>query len=141
MSKVIQGETVHRITTVDADAQTVTKYHVTTHAVDGDHAVRWTFDYSKCSPEQILELASRDSVIKARPEFKKVPVSEIEAWTDKRFDVAAMLERQRTTQTPFQKVSGNVPLLSKADRAMLKEQLEALDYADSQAEEDETVAE
>ena len=135
METVKQGETVHRITTVDASVQTVTKYHVTTHKSGGNYAVRWTFDYSGCTPEQILELASRDSVIKARPEFKKVALADIDTWQDRTFDVAAMLERQRTTQTPFQKVSGNVPLLSKADRDALKEQLLALDEADAEAAE------
>ena len=132
MKNVIQGETVHRITTVDIDLQLVTKYHVTRHSNGIRYAGRWTFDYSGCTPEQILELASRDSVIAARPKFKKVPVSEIEAWTDKTFDVAAMLSSARTKQTPFQKVSGNVPLLSKADRDALKEQLLALDEADAE---------
>ena len=134
MKIVKQGEAVTRSTTVDTEEMTVTKHHVTKHKDGTLYEVEWMFDYSECTQAQILEMASRDSVIKARPEFKKAPQSELHLWESKIFDVAAILKRERTTQTPFQKVIGNVPLLSKTDRDALKEQLEALDIADAHAE-------
>jgi len=123
------GETVARTTTVDAKAKTVTKIHVTQHgegASKTHHRLTWVFDFSGCTSEQLLEVASRTVVIGARPTFKKCPRVNVPTWNNKTFDVAAMLQSERGLRDPVDTARNEMNRLT-------PEQLTALiaEYADT----------
>ena len=82
MKKILDGEVVHRKTTVDVDAKAVLKHHVTKHPEAGLFVMDWTFDFSKCSDSQILEFASRDAVIGKRNKWKALPSNKLETYPE-----------------------------------------------------------
>lgn len=120
-------DVVERITTVNVSKSTVTKVHVTQHG-KGDkatyHKMKWTFDFSDLTNEQLLEVASRDAVIKARPAFRDIPDKKIPEWDDKVFNVGEMLTRERQKLPPLEKAKQAVSNLSEDEREALLEELQ-----------------
>ena len=97
-----------RTTKVNLDENTVVKTHVTQHG-DGDkvaktyHKMQWTFDFKDVTHEELLEVASRELVIGARPKFKKCPINEVKSWEQKTFSVRKILDAERTSLSPEEK--------------------------------------
>lgn len=121
MKVVKQGETVSRSTRVEGEV--VVKHHVTQHQTLGDVEVTWKFDFTDVTHEQLLELASRDLVIKARPQFKKLKAEEAEKWDGKVFSVKEMLESQRATVDNLTKATRAVEKMSPEELEQLKKLL------------------
>lgn len=124
-TQVKKGEEVKRWTTVDTEKSVVTKHHVTQHG-EGDsktfHQLTWKFDFSNVTQEQLLELASRDLVIKKRTGFRGIPVKEIPQWDGITFDVAEFMKKERSKLSPMERAKKAVGNLSEEDRqALLKE--------------------
>ena len=126
MRIVKQGETVARTTTVNVGEQLVVKHHVTKHKDGTLYEMDWTFDYSGCTDAEILEVASRDSVIKARNAFKLLSQSQLEAWETRTFNVAAMLTHERAKVSELDKSQRANAKLNKDELMVVKQQLEAL---------------
>ena len=109
---VLDGETVNRSTTVSTESNTVRKHHVTEHKT-GKIECDWTFDFSGVTHAELLELASRDIVIKHRPKFKALKSSEVPGWINKTFSVREFLDNSgRSSLTDAEKAS---KLLAKMD--------------------------
>lgn len=111
---VVEGETYPRTVSVDKDASTVTRAHVTRHK-SGDMHLTWTFDFSDVSESDLLELASRSVLIAYRNQFRNVDTSSIKAeWVNKTVDVQEFLSRERTrvAQTPAEKLASAVKKLT-----------------------------
>lgn len=116
---VLDGETVNRKTTVSLEGNTVTKHHVTEHKT-GKVECDWTFDFSNVTQEELLELASRDLVIKMRPKFKAIKSSDIPEWKEKTFNVREFLDGAgRSTLSDSEKFARLAGKLSKDEVAQL----------------------
>lgn len=117
-----------RSVTVDADAKTVRRVHVTKHG-DGSNAAHygltWTFDFSGVSQEQLMELASRSVLISYRPTFQKVPANEVDQWADLRISVADFLTRGRAPVDPKARIRSDLSKLSAEERAAILAELSA----------------
>lgn len=119
MRNVIKGETVSRYTNVDGD--TVHKHHVTMNkASASEYEMDWAFDFSGVTREELMVLASRDLVIKARPVFKSLPADALDEWDDRVFSVREILDTEnRTTLSPDEKARRAVSKLTDEQKAAL----------------------
>ncbi len=114
MQKILDGVVVHRKTTVDVDAKTVIKHHVTKHPEAGLYEMDWTFDFSKCSFAQILEFASRDAVIGTRNKWKALASNKLESYPSV-FDMSKVAIKL----TDLEKATSKVDVLSKTEKAAM----------------------
>ena len=121
MRTLAKGENASLSRSIDASKLTVT----TTHTVkeDRDTDVRteltWTFDFSKCSQEQILELAERSIRIRKQADWRKdKDKNDAAKWDRVTFDVAAELAERRTAD-PMQRAAKALEGLSPAQVAEL----------------------
>lgn len=123
MKKILDGEVVHRKTTVDVEGKLVVKHHVTKHPEAGLFVMDWTFDFSKCSESQILEFASRDAVIGKRNKWKALPSNKLETYPSV-FDMSLVAIKL----TDLERATGSCAVLTteekKAMIANLQEQVE-----------------
>ena len=107
MRTLAKGENASLSRSISVEQMAVT----TTHTVkeDRDTDVRteltWTFDFSKCSQEQILELAERSIRIRKQADWRKAKdKSDATKWDKVTFDVAAELSERRTAD-PMQRAA------------------------------------
>lgn len=104
---------------------------VTTHTVKPDNESRarfnlkWTFDFAKCSQEQILELAEKSIRIRMQAAWRKATDKmDGDKWNDVTFDVADVLSEARKKADPFEKVMKAAGNLSASERAALLKALQ-----------------
>jgi len=116
-----EGESYERTVSVSGDI--VTRKHVTKHKT-GEVYLTWHFDFSGCTKDQILELASRAVVIGERPRFKVCPQAHIPEWDNKTFDVAAFCARERSKKSPLEKIQDALGMLSEEEKKALLERLQ-----------------
>lgn len=120
---VLTGETINRTTKVDVENNTVTKHHVTEHKT-GKIECNWTFDFINVTPAELLELASRDIVIKHRPKFKVLKLSDVPGWINTTFSVREFLDSsKRSTLTDSEKA---VQLMGKMTPEQVDEVLKSI---------------
>lgn len=120
-----QGETVARITTIVGDV--VEKQHVTYNKpTDSHYQLKWTFDFTSVSREELLRMASASFVIAMRPKFKTAPVAEIDQWVKVDFNVRDYLDAESAGQklTPFERAMKNAEKLTPAQKKELAQKLQ-----------------
>lgn len=110
MTKVIDGNTYSRSVTIEGNV--VTRNHVTEHK-NGKYAGAWHFDFTDCTPDEIMELASRSVLIGSRPKFKAS--SAPEEWGDKVFKVRDYIDGARTQKSDAEKLADLAGKMSKEE--------------------------
>ncbi len=125
MENVKHGDTISRYTKVDGNV--VHKHHVTrNNPTKSAYEMDWYFDFENVNHDELLELASRDLVIKHRPQFKSAPADTLEGWGNKTFSVREFLDRERrNTLSPEEKVRNAVAKMSPEQKAKLIAELSA----------------
>jgi len=115
------GETVNREKDIDIEQQTVRLFNVSNNKVTGqNYKVNWTFDFSNCTEEQILDLAGRSAVIAYRKHFKDAKETEIERFADLTIDVASeVIAQQRSKQSNTDKAKNLLAKMSPEQRAAI----------------------
>ena len=119
--QVKNGETVNRISTVDAETQKVRLFNVSKNDSTGqNYKVDWNFDFSNCSEAEILELAARSAVIAYRKNFRGVAEDEIHNFALKDIDVKAdIITSKKVKKSPVAQVRNLLEGLSDEQRAAL----------------------
>jgi hypothetical protein len=126
MKIVKQGEK-RTVGTKIADENIVEVRHVTLNKPTRSHyALKWAFDFSGVSREDLLKLAARGLVIDQRPKFKAEKNSDkLEQWDNKTFTVARILAKERVRQSAEEKAAKAVEALDvETQIEMLKKLLE-----------------
>ena len=99
MRTLAKGENASLARSINADTQTVTTTHTVKENKDTDvrTELTWSFDFSKCTPEQILELAERSIRIRKQADWRAdKDKGDASKWDKVTFDVAAELAERRT---------------------------------------------
>ena len=119
------GETVNREKDIVASEQTVRLFNVSNNKKTGkNYKVDWTFDFSKCSPEEILDLAGRSAVIAFRKHFKDVDESSIQDFEKMTIDVKAdVIAGERAKQSPTQKAKKLLASMTPEQRQAILDEL------------------
>lgn len=127
MRIALKGEVISRNTIVDVDENTVLKQHVTFNKpTQSGYILDWVFNFSDVSIKELMELASRDLVIKHRPAFKLCPKADLEPWDTKTFSVRDFLDREGGVKlSPVERATRAVAKLSNDERLALIESLES----------------
>ena len=123
---VKSGESVPRITNVNADKKCVRLFNVSNNKKTGlNFKVDWTFDFSNCSIDEIYELAARSAVIAYRKHFRNVSKEAITNFATKTIDVhKEIMVSQRKTLSDADKLAQLLDKISPEEReAILKEHL------------------
>ncbi len=125
MENVKHGTTISRYTKVDGD--TVHKHHVTLNKTTKSmYELDWYFDFTDVSHDELLELASRDLVIKHRPQFKSAPVDALESWAKRTFSVREFLNREnRSKLSPDERAHRAIDKLDDAGKQRMIDKLQA----------------
>jgi hypothetical protein len=122
-------ETPVKKLTIDAEGQSAT-YIGTVRPVEGgpQYNLQWKFDFSTCTPEEVLRLAARSIVIAKQGEWRKdKEQTNAERWHEVMFNVHDMLAEGRKTADPFTRAKGAAAKLSKAEREALIKQLQGME--------------
>ena len=103
--KVKNGETVNRTKDINTELDTVRLGNVSKNDKTGqNYKVDWTFDFSNCTQEEILDLAGRSAVIAYRKTFRNVEEDSIPDYAELTIDVhSEVIAQERTKQSPTQK--------------------------------------
>jgi len=104
--QVKAGETVNRTKLISTDNQTVQLGNVSKNDTTGqNYKVDWTFDFSECSQEEILDLAGRSAVIAYRKHFRGVSEENIPEYAQLVIDVKEdVIASERAKKSPVDKV-------------------------------------
>ena len=115
------GESVARTKHIDTEAKTVQLGNVSNNKTTGqNYKVDWTFDFSNCSEEEILDLAGRSAVIAYRKHFKEVTEAEIELFESRIIDVHdEVVAKERVKKSPVAQVKNLLEGLSDEQRKAL----------------------
>ena len=102
LQQVLKGESVKRADVIKGDV--ITKTVSTLHkASKVNYACDWTLDFSGCTKDQMIELASRPIVINIQRGFRET--KDLESYDGKYVDVAEMLAAERTKTSPKDKIA------------------------------------
>lgn len=91
------------------------------------YQMRWTFDFSNCTPEEIQEIAANYVKIRMQDFWRKQQNYADASWNGKTFDVKTeILERTRVTnKNPVARASKLIDTMSDEQKAELLKQLTA----------------
>ena len=101
MQKISTDKVVANATKVDTVKKTVLKHHSTTQKTLGRFEMDTTFDFSKCTIEQLLELASRDALIKHQVDIRNCKTEAEIKSLKKVVDMSEVSTRERVS--PYEK--------------------------------------
>ena len=104
---------------IDTQNSIVTQTHKTVFD-DGEHEVTTIFDYSNCSDQQLLELATRTMTIAWRPSKRKM---KSEQCNNEVVDVAEWLNNRNVGKSKVEKAKGLLAQLSEAEKAEIIKQM------------------
>ena len=123
--EVKAGEKVSRTKSIDLEGNRVTLFNVSKNDVTGkNYKVKWTFDFSNVSKEDLLELASRAAVIAYRKHFRGVEKGEIPRYKELVVDVQKeVVERERKPANPVEKVKKLMEGLGEEEKRKVLEEL------------------
>lgn len=114
MSKLLHNEEFKRAVSIDEKKGIVTRKHVTESKSHGEVDCEWTFDFSKVTERELLEMASRSVLISYRPGFKKMNREDLEKNATQTIDVRTWIDSQgRSTKSAIEKVEAILPKLTK----------------------------
>ncbi len=90
------------------------------------YQMRWFFDFSECSREEIEEIAANYLKIRVQDNFRKVPVKERAFFNDKMFNVKLdLLNKTRVSnKNPLKRVQKLLEVLSLEEKQALLAQLQ-----------------
>lgn len=109
---------------INSEAKTVKVTHTVKESRDTDvrTELTWTFDFSKCSHAQILDLAERTIRIRMQAEWRKDKNKRDETkWDKVTFDVSAILAEQRKVKSDTEKADALLSRLTPEQIAALLE--------------------
>lgn len=118
---VKHGETVNRVKDISTEKQTVRLFNVSKNDKTGqNYKVNWTFDFSDCTEQEILDLAGRSAVIAYRKHFRGVGEDSIPEYAELTINVHTdVIASERTKKSPTDQAK-------KLLQSMTKEQREAV---------------
>lgn len=124
MNIVKQGEK-RVVGTKIVGSDTVEVKHVTMNKPSNTHyAMKWSFDFSNVSREDLMKLATRALVIDQRPKFKDEKDSKkLETWDNRTFSVAKILAKERARVSAEEKATRAVTALPESEQIALLKQL------------------
>lgn len=124
---VKNGESVARQTVTNVEAQTVRKYNVSNNKPTGrNYKVDWTFDFSGCTQEELLEMAAQSAVIAYRKHFRNLKEGEIIDFAEKHIDVKKdILTHQTRGKSVGEKAKDLFSKMSPEEKAALLAELTA----------------
>ncbi len=132
MRKLTKDESSNKTTTVDVAKKITT----VTHTVKPDeksparYELIWIMDFSKCTEEQILGLASRSATILKQADWRRADDKDrmnANKWHNVTFDVAEEMSGRRKAADPVAKTATQAKKLNKDEREALIKQLQAMD--------------
>lgn len=123
--QVKNGETVNRISTVNAEDETVRLFNVSKNEKTGqNYKVDWTFDFTSCSEAEVLELAARSAVIAYRKNFRSVDAESIPTFANRVVNVKDDIITSRVSKKdPMKQAKSLLQGLSEEQRADLLKEL------------------
>ena len=115
------GESVARTKHISTEKQTVQLGNVSKNKTTGqNYKVNWIFDFSKCTEEEILDLAGRSAVIAYRKHFKEAKEDEIEGFETCIVDVKKdVIASERVKKSPMAQAKNLLQGLSDEERQAL----------------------
>ncbi len=126
MKKILKGETANKSIVINGKVATATN----TAKGDKEDAVRyemvWSFDFSKATQEQIMQLATRSLVIMQQAAWRADDTknrTKDEKWHNVTFDVANIMANRRKAASPVEKAGTAINKLSDKEKAALIKKL------------------
>lgn len=124
MESINKSDAVKGVT-VNAEDHMVNR-KLTTSRGDLTYQNDWTLDFSSCTPEQVLELASRSVTITLQGRFRRGTLEDAAGMQDMVVDVAEELKREsKATPTP-ERLAKSATKLTSEQRLALIAELEAM---------------
>ena len=119
------GEKVSRQKTINTEAQTVRLYNVSKNdTTDRNYKVDWTFDFSGCTQEEILDLAGRSAVIAYRKHFRNIPEESIPNYAERTISVKdEVLAQERKGRSPTEKAKKILSTMSDEEKLQVLKEL------------------
>lgn len=122
-----EGEPAAKATTIEGKVVDVTR--TTRRNKDEPRiAMTWKLDFSECSEEDIIELATRSAVIHFQGVFRKEQNPNPEEWNDRQFNVKTELcDAERKARGPKEVTAADIAKLSPERRKAIMEALLAME--------------
>lgn len=130
MRKLTKDETSNKSIAVNVEKKVGKVTHTVKPSAKDDtrYELIWNMDFSKCTDEQILGLATRSITIMKQNDWRRDDKrTDARKWHNVTFDVAAEMSGRRQAADPAQKVVTQASKLDADQRAELIKQLQAMD--------------
>ena len=116
----INTDAIKRATEINVSKKLVKVTRSTKHPARGRVECKWELDFSKVTPEQLYELATRSAVIDYQRTFRDLTKDESKKMDVGNFDVSELfVAKERKTLSPMEQAKRAASKLSPAEKAEL----------------------